>query len=47
MGDQAMLNVTEERARAGHIGDGVRVMLAFSLALSLAALAISLLAYAR
>lgn len=41
------MDVTEERARAGHTGDGVRVMLICSLGLSLAALIISLLAFAH
>ena len=42
-----MPNLTEERVRAGHTGDGVRQMLGWSLAMSLAALLIALFALAH
>lgn len=41
------MHLTEERARSGHTGDGVRYMLAFSLALSATALVMSLVAFAQ
>lgn len=41
------MDVPEERARSGHTGDGVRFMLIGSLGLSLVALVIALLAFAR
>jgi hypothetical protein len=45
--EETPMNLTEERARSGHTGDGVRFVLAFSLALTMTALVLSLVAYAR